>query len=190
VFPSALRLELAFLAITLAAAAAHLWAMNYAYFAHARIFYAAPVGLAAVVVLVEALAPLRERRRGLIALSAVVPLLGLALSGPGFDVAFPLERLPAALRDPRHALLLLTAAAWWYGWLRLRSGLLLHAGSAAAAVALLRMITPPGRRACPAVRERRHRCSSSRWCSRRSRRRPICSPARCCAAAGPRRSRP
>jgi hypothetical protein len=142
-----LNTELLFLAITLAAAATHLYAMNYAFFGHARASYAAPLLLALTPVLGEVLA-----RRHIAAplprfTLFCLPAAALICAGQGFDRDFPVTQLPPPARDPLTLCLLLAAAAWWLAAARNRVPALLHAGSAALAVAVWRWlpagVTPP-----------------------------------------------
>lgn len=139
----ALKRELAFLALVAAATGTHLYAMNYTFCGHARAFYGAPLILAATLVGWEMLAALRTRDRRVHAVFAAFPIIAIMLSWPGFDGEVPAGQLPPLLRDPRLAILACAALAWWYGAARHKLALLLHAGSAAAALAVLLALPRP-----------------------------------------------
>ncbi len=138
-----LRNEVVLLTIVLSAAGAHLYAMNYTFYGHARAFYAAPLLLAVTLVAFELLAVTGLPRCAFLTGCAGVPILALMLSLSGFDRAVPVEALPVLLRNPRLTILLLAAITWWYGAVRHRRVWLLHAGSAAAASAILLALARP-----------------------------------------------
>ncbi|MBI4581984.1 MAG: hypothetical protein HY718_19960 [Planctomycetes bacterium] len=136
-------LELAMLALVVAATVAHLVGMNYAYFGHARWFYGSPLIVAVAVVIMEFVAStdrLRIRLSSLTVLNVAVllPAAAIVLAREPFDARLPVRMLPVFLRDPLLTTLVMAAAAWWFGYRRLRLGLLLHAGSAAMGWAILR----------------------------------------------------
>jgi hypothetical protein len=133
-----LRMELAFLAIVLAATATHLVAMNYAFCGHARAFYGAPLLVAVTVVALDYLARVGDKRASLRALVAVVPLVAIGLATQPFDREVPVQGLPALLRDPLLTALALATAAWWFGALRHKSAGLFHLGSLGLACTGLR----------------------------------------------------
>ena len=135
-----LRIELAFLATVVVATATHLYAMNYAFYGHARAFYGVPLLGALAVVGFECAAIADLRRRFLSASCAALPVVGVLLAWRGFRADVPIERLPLWLRDPVLSALLVAAVVWWYGYLRQRWSMLLHAGSVAVAAALLRAV--------------------------------------------------
>lgn len=139
----ALKRELAFLALVAVAAGTHLYAMNYTFCGHARAFYAAPLLLAAVLVGWESLAALDTRDRTGHVVCAALPVIAIMLSWQGFDREVPAAQLPPPLRDPRLAILVFAALAWWYGAARHRLALLVHAGSAAAALTILLALPRP-----------------------------------------------
>jgi hypothetical protein len=125
--------------VLLAAVAAHLWGMSYAYFAHAKAFYAAPV-----IVSIAALGMgflQRSVKYGYLAIPAALPAIAIALGWQSFDGHVPIDRLPGSVRDPLTTTLLISAFVWWYGYKRHATVPLLHAGSAALAFAVLRAAT-------------------------------------------------
>ncbi len=124
-------LELAFLVIVLAATTTHLSAMNYAFWGHAKWFYASPLIVAATVVLLESLARLRVRSHWLPVVGVVLPAAAIFLAREPFDEHVPVAWLPVFLRDPLLSTLVLAAAAWWWSAYRHRASILFHAGSAA-----------------------------------------------------------
>lgn len=133
-----LHVELLFAGMVYAATAAHLWGMNYAFFGTARAFYATPVLAALTVVLFELCGRASVRPRLVWAACAALPTVGIALSTAGFHADVPVQDLPWLLRDPLMVALLLAAVTWWYGCVRRGPALLLHAGSAAFALAAFR----------------------------------------------------
>lgn len=141
----AMHVEMVFLGTVFAASAAHLWGMNHAFFANARAFYASPVLVALTVVLFEYLARSGARSRRLWRLCATLPAVAIALATEGFHEKVPVGALPVGLRDPLLATLLIAAAAWWYGYARGKSPLLLHVGSVALVAATFRMIDAPAK---------------------------------------------
>ncbi len=139
-----LRVEGLFLGMVCAATAAHLWGMNYAFFANARAFYAAPVLAAATIVLFEYCARAGVRSFLVWGSCGALPVLGVALATAGFHENVPVAGLPLIVRDPLLMALLLAAAVWWYGCVRRGPVVLLHAGSAALALAAVRGLATPG----------------------------------------------
>jgi hypothetical protein len=138
--PRELHVEMLFLGMVYAATAAHLWGMDYAFFANARAFYAMPALAASAVVLAEYGARVSAGNRWVGSLCAALPAVGIGLATAGFDQSVPVRALPAMLRDPLSAALLLATSAWWYGCVRRGPVLLLHAGSAALLAAAFRML--------------------------------------------------
>lgn len=131
-------IEMAFVGLVLAATAGHLVGMNYAYFGHAEWFYGSPLMVAVSVVAMEYLA-LAQRRRGVpLAAAAVLPAVAIVLARVPFSEQMPVTKLPVWFRDPLLTMLVIAAAAWWFGYVRHRAALLLHAGSAALGLAALR----------------------------------------------------
>ncbi|MBN1488690.1 MAG: hypothetical protein JXA69_02135 [Phycisphaerae bacterium] len=142
-----LRLELVLLALVLGETIAHLVAMNYAFFTHARWFYASPLLVAVAVVGLEWLARAGRESRWLVAGCAGLPAVAIALALQPFDEKVPTVYLPAALRDPMIGVLLVATAAWWFGYWRHAWPALLHAGNASLALAVFRLVkssTVPG----------------------------------------------
>lgn len=137
------HVELAFLVMVFTASAAHLWGMNYAFFANARAFYASPVLVALAIVLYEYLGRLGIRSSVLWALCTLPPLVAIGLAADGFHPQVPVQVLPWVLRDPLLTTLLLAAAAWWFGAERGRHPRLLHLGSLALVAAAFRGIDLP-----------------------------------------------
>ncbi len=129
---------LALPATAIVATAAHLVAMNYAYFAHAKLFYASPLMVAAAVVGMEVLALLKVRDWRWVAAAAVWPLAAIVFAYDSFASEVPTRLLPVWLSEPLAVMLALAAVAWWFGGLRLRRATLFHVGSAAAVAAALR----------------------------------------------------
>jgi hypothetical protein len=144
----AVHIEVAFLAMVFAASAAHLWGMNYAFFANARAFYASPLLVALTIVLYEYLGRLGIRSSVLWALCTLPPLVAIGLAADGFHPKVPIHVLPWVLRDPLLTTLSLAAAAWWFGAERGRYPQLLHLGSLALVAAAFRGIDLP---AAPAI---------------------------------------
>jgi hypothetical protein len=150
------RAELGFVAVVLLVAAFQLYAMNYAFFAHARAFYLAPVLAVAGLLLANIATGLRNElhdpllratwRRSrvfLLVAGLAAPLAGIALSLEKFDPKFPVFALPVGLNDPLVTSALLAALVWWSVARHFRaSGVLLHAGSAALALAACRLAVP------------------------------------------------
>src|SRR5262249_24444385 len=89
--------EMTFVGGVLAATGTHLYGMNYAFFAHARPFYAAPL-LAAVAWLGIELFRTSARNWLAIVTASVLPLVAVALSADSFDRQFSVEGLPRLLR--------------------------------------------------------------------------------------------
>ncbi len=135
--PGAARTEAVFLAVLVAAGATHLYAMNHAFFGHARPAYPAPLLAAITIVLYEALALLRVRHPLLLTAAAAPALVGVLLSTGSFHSSLTSAGLPPAAHSPLKVALLLAAVSFWFGAARLRSRGLLHAGTAALGLALL-----------------------------------------------------
>lgn len=133
------HIELAFFAITLAATVAHLAAMNYAFFCHARWFYASPLIIVVAVLVVKYVAG-RPALRWPLAAVLILPGMAIALAHARFDEHVPVRALPAFLRDPLLTTLILAGIAWWFAYRRLRCGVFLHAGSLAIAWAAYRAV--------------------------------------------------
>lgn len=131
--------ETGLIVVLLAAVAAHLWGMNYAYFAHAKAFYAAPL-----IVSIAALG-IGFLRRGIngwiVAIPSTLPVVAIALAWQSFDAEVPIDRMPETLRDPLTITLLISAIVWWYGYKRHSLVPLLHVGSVALAWTVLRAAT-------------------------------------------------
>ncbi len=134
----ALRIELAFLGTVVAATATHFWAMNYAFYGHARAFYAAPVLLVLSLVGFDAFARWPGRRGVAVALLALVPALAVGLALQPFHPDVPAHVLPVGVRDPLLVTLVGAALVWWCGAARLRSAGLFHLGNLAFAATVLR----------------------------------------------------
>jgi hypothetical protein len=132
------HIELAFLVLVLGATAAHLAAMNYAFFGHAQWFYASPLIVAAAVVVMDYLARVSGTPHWALAIVSLLPAVAVALANGQFDEHMPVRMLPRALRDPLLTTLLMAAVAWWFGYRRHHRPLLLHAGNAALAWAVYR----------------------------------------------------
>lgn len=150
--------EPAFMGVVLTATAFHLYGMNYAFFGHARAFYVAP--LLAVAGLVFAGLAARFRRESqatslplplamraqyhaMFAAGLLAPLVGVGLSLDTFDRKFPAEALLPVANDPLVTALLLAALVWWIVARQLSAGpVLVHAGSAAVALAAWRIVQP------------------------------------------------
>jgi len=136
----ALRVELAFLAIVLAAATTHLWAMNYAFYGHARPFYGAPLLLTLAAVGFDGLARWPGRRAALPTLFALLPAAATVLAVQPFHPDVPARELPPGLRDPLLVTLSGAALVWWGGAARLRSVALFHLGNLGLAAAAWRAV--------------------------------------------------
>ncbi len=131
--------ELVFFCILLSASAVQFYAMNYAFFGHARAFYASPLLISLVTVAFAALSP-GSASAFIRTMAAGLPAVAIVLALSRFDPRFPLRLLPFWLRDPAVPVLLAAAAAWWYGYARRHGTILMHAGNAALGWAVLRII--------------------------------------------------
>ncbi len=130
--------ELGFLGITLGATALHLYAMNYGFFCHARVFYVGPAIVAISVVGVSLLHPFMKRFTTWITICTALPLIAVLLAFDEFDVSVPVDLLPRPLRSPLIPMLMLASAAWYHAFARHRLVSLFHAANAALAVAAFR----------------------------------------------------
>jgi len=128
-------LEFAFLAIATIATAVHLIGMNYGFFCHASHFYASPALVALSVVGFEFLAAQTRKNPWSLLPPLVLPAIAILLALRPFDARVPVDALPQWTRDPLASIAVVSAMAWWFGYVRLRRGVLLHAGNAACAVA-------------------------------------------------------
>lgn len=127
------RIDAGVLVAATAAALLHLWAMNHAFFGHARLFYAAVPLAAAAAAGMLAVRPGRDDSTySLVALFFWLPVVGVVVSFSRFDMAFPIGDLPRVLRDPLFVSLALAAGAWLCGFARHRYAVLLHAAALAA----------------------------------------------------------
>ncbi|MCK4340316.1 MAG: hypothetical protein KAY37_01160 [Phycisphaerae bacterium] len=133
--------EALFLLIVLAASAAHLYGMNYAFVGHARPFYAAPLLLALSVAAFDYLARSGNNRLSLRAVVAGVPLIAVGLATQPFEAEVPSHLLPVGLHDPLFTTLALSSLVWWFGALRHRSAGLFHFGALALAGTVYRGIS-------------------------------------------------
>jgi hypothetical protein len=137
----ALRTETAFLALTVGATTLHLWAMNYAYFANVRAFYAVPLIAVAAALATEYLAIDRRRSRWWLVVAAALPAFGIYVSYDArFALGVPADAFPRFVRDPLLVALALAAFAWWFGYVRHGRLALFHLGSAAFAGAAWRAV--------------------------------------------------
>ena len=127
--------------ITLAASAAHLVAMNHAFFGHARMCYAAPLILAVTLVGVELAAQARRLPLWALAGLVIAPTIGLLMASVPFDPAFPRGALPAALRDPLLGALVVATVVWLYALSRLRRWVFVHAAVVGAALTTSRIFS-------------------------------------------------
>jgi hypothetical protein len=137
--PDSLGLELGFLVVTITATAAHLIGMNHAFFCHAALFYYCPLILAVSVVGMEFIPFAPQRGRVLLVAFAALPAVAILLSLLPFDSEVPLTLLPWWVRDPILGIFVAAAAAWWFGYLRHRAIVLMHAANAALGLAVLRV---------------------------------------------------
>ena len=129
-----------FALITITAAATHLYGMNYAFFVHARLFYAGPLVIAATVVGIELFGVLEVRSGWMLGGLAMLPALAVGAALEGFDTKVAVGHLPLLVRDPLLTSAVWAACAYWFGALRLNSSACLHLGTAALAVGLARII--------------------------------------------------
>jgi len=129
--------EFCFLGLTITACVVHLVGMNYGFFCHAAYFYASPLLIALSIVGFEWAASQTRGKSLATAAAFILPIIAIVLSLQPFDARVPVERLPVFVRDPRIGILAGAALAWWYGCVRLRLVVLLHAGNAACAMAAL-----------------------------------------------------
>lgn len=137
-----LHRESAFLGLVVAATATHLYAFNYAFFGHARLFYATPLLAAISLLAVEWLAAIGRARPLALAVPFAGLLLALAASTERFDSHVPVDRLPFLLWDPLATALAAATLVAWFSCVRLRSLEALHLGSAAACMLCLRLVWP------------------------------------------------
>jgi len=114
--------------------------MNYAFFGHARWFYGSPLIVAIAVVGMDYLVVCGVRSRWRLAGCACLPAIAVALATRPFHEDVPVQLLPLWLRDPMVANLAIAAIAWWFGYVRHGRPAMLHAGSAALAWALYRVV--------------------------------------------------
>lgn len=129
--------EVCFLGMTIAASGVHLFGMNYAFYCHAKVFYASPLIVALSVVGMEALSVNFSRYRSALALLGLLPAIAIIMALQPFDAEVPIDQLPGVLRDPMFCVSIVAGAAWWFGYRRHRSSLLLHAGCGAFALAAI-----------------------------------------------------
>lgn len=138
--PGALGGEILFLAITTGATACHLVGMNHGFYCHAVAFYASPFIVAASIVAMDYLSLMSRPSRWLIGACATLPGGAVLLATRPFDPEVPLMLLPRWLHDPMLSVLLIAAAAWWFGYVRHRITLLLHAGNVGLGAAAYRVL--------------------------------------------------
>jgi hypothetical protein len=123
------------------AAALHLWAMNHAFYGHARPFYAVPLlAMVAVVGMRNLRAGTDDGEEGLLALAFLLPGLGIYLSIDRFDSVVLAAGMPRLLRDPLLVGLALAAGAWACGFARHRLATLGHLASLAGMFAVERLL--------------------------------------------------
>lgn len=137
------RQDFLFLAITLVATTVHLIGMNYGFFCHARPFYASPSIIALSIVGFTAIKPNAPWSRPALFAIGLLPVIALVLALRGFDPDVPMKPLPLWLRDPLIATFIFAAGAWWYGFRRHGSTVLLHAAFAALVFVSLRVVPQP-----------------------------------------------
>lgn len=135
------QIETAFLVIMIGALVSQLTAMNYAFFGHGRLFYAAPLLASVSAAGVEFMTRLRFRDLRMLYLFLTLPVVAIAISFGQYDPKIPLDRLWWWLRNPLCVGLLLAAASWWYAAWRRRSVPLLHLGGAAFIWAIFEWMT-------------------------------------------------
>ncbi|MCP4245556.1 MAG: hypothetical protein GY778_00765 [bacterium] len=135
-----LRRELIFLAMTFAAAALHLVAINHGFFCHAAAFYCAPLIVAVSVVAMAFLSLGAGPDRWLLGAYGLLPGVAVLLTLQPFDPEVPVVLLPGWLGDPTLTVALAAAGAWWFGYARHRTVVLLHAGNAALGLAAYRTV--------------------------------------------------
>jgi hypothetical protein len=128
--------EVLLFCLLIAALAAHLVGMNYGFFGHARLFYAAPLVAVLSVVGFELLKTWQQETASLMVLPALAPLLAILASLESFDPHMPVEMLPVVLHKPMVTTLLLAGLAWWFGAWRHSDGVLLHMGSLSVGLAI------------------------------------------------------
>jgi heme/copper-type cytochrome/quinol oxidase subunit 4 len=131
------------LLLTMAGAAAHVVAMNRAFYGHMRPFYAAPLLFAFAVLIFRRYRPQQGRPNGMIVFALGLPALALYWARARFAPQFPLEALPRPLRDPLLVVSVLAAGTWLYGFLRWRSPALVHASAVALAIFAVRFWSIP-----------------------------------------------
>lgn len=129
--------EVCFLGMTIVASGVHLFGMNYAFYCHAKVFYASPMIVALSVVGMEALSVSHKRYRSALTLLGLLPAIAIIMALQPFDNEVPIEKLPGVFRDPMLCVSIVAGVAWWFGYRRHRSSLLLHACCAAFALAAI-----------------------------------------------------
>lgn len=138
-FPHSALAEALFVLVTLAATTTQLIGLNYGYFCHAAPFYASPLIIALAIVAFDAMRWIAKPHPLILGSIALLPAIAMFLSLGHFEPEFPLQAIPNVLRDPLISTALFAAAAWWFAMWRHRSRLLLHLGSAALVIAVLRI---------------------------------------------------
>ncbi len=131
-------LEGALMLAAVAAAVAHLAAMNHAFVGHTRLFYASPLLLALAIALIEWGACRRPQPNWAAAFGPWLPAVAAWFACDRFHADVPIDLLPLPLHDPLLTTLTLAAVVYVCGFVRLRWYALLHAGVLAAAGAAYR----------------------------------------------------
>ena len=137
-------MEVALMLIVVVSTAAHLVAMDHAFFGHAQPFYCSPLIVAVTVVLVELTRRMRLSRAWVAGGCLWIPAVAIGLSVKRFHSDFPIEDIPAILRNPLPVALLLASCAWLYAYLRHRWRLLIHLGVCSFLISLACLIWPQG----------------------------------------------
>jgi hypothetical protein len=117
----------------------HLIAMNYGFYCHASRFYGAPVIVALSVVGMGALSYSFRWYRSTLTLLSILPGVAIMLALQPFDSEFPVNRLPAWIRDPLVPVAIVSSVAWWFGYSRHRKNIMMHAGCGAIVLVVLRL---------------------------------------------------
>ena len=119
-------IEIGLILIALAAAAAHLVAMNHAFIGHTRLFYASPLIIAVSVVFFELGKRIDAPKSYLVACCFWMPAIAMFFAGQEFHRDFPVEVLPPVFHSPMHLIAPAAAGAWLFGYYRHRWVPFLH----------------------------------------------------------------
>ena len=118
--------EIGLIIVSLAAAAAHLVAMNHAFIGHTKLFYASPLLISLAVVGMELGKRINAPKGYLVAGCFWMPAIAMVFAHQRFSREFPIEALPGLFHDPMTLVAPAAALAWLFGYYRHRWLPLLH----------------------------------------------------------------